>query len=652
MFHRSIEKPRSPRATRRETLLVVDDQAANIQVLYRALSAHYEIFMALSGTQAIAMCRDNPPDLVLLDVVMPEIDGYQVCQRLKAAASTRDIPIIFVTANDDPLEEARGLELGAVDFITKPVSPAVVRARVRTHLELARARLQLTATLEATADGILVTDLDGFIGTLNRRFADMWDMPHDLLEREGSASVAAHMRALRVLPAGSAAAEAAKEPPGEFMDIEVEGGRHYERHTRPLQSNGRLQGHVYSFRDVTQQRKDALALTRFNEVLEARIRERTQELEQARQVADAANMAKSNLLSNMSHELRTPLNSILGMAHLALKRELDDPTREYLRKMSRSGEHLLRLLNDVLDFARLDAGKLELELTDFTLGSLFDEIAGQLVSAAENKGLELTFRIDPALRRSMRGDVHRLKQVLLNYVGNAIKFSDSGRISVQARLEAHDDSGATLRFDVQDQGIGIASEQVGSLFQSFHQADASDTRKYDGAGLGLAIAKRLASKMNGEVGVDSRLGAGSLFWLRVTLGWGHASSIADSGTSAPADLDTPGLQGHTILVVDDNSFNRLVATDLLLAAGAKTFVAANGQEALDMLAKHSFACVLMDVQMPVMDGLEATRRIRADPALRAVRIVAMTANVRTENRLECLAAGMDDFLTKPVIPDL
>jgi signal transduction histidine kinase/ActR/RegA family two-component response regulator len=393
----------------------------------------------------------------------------------------------------------------------------------------------------------------------------------------------------------------------------------------------------------------------FNAML-TEIQARDGELRRARAQAEAGLRAKAEFLATMSHELRTPMNGVIGMSDLLLGTDLNSEQREYGETVQSSAQALLTILNDILDFSKVDGGHLELERVDFDPRSAVRDVVGLLAELARGKGLALLGTVDPTVPDVVRGDPGRFRQVLMNLIGNAIKFTGTGEVVASVRLVAEDADTLTLRVEVRDTGIGIAPEVQGKLFQAFSQGDSSTTRRFGGTGLGLAISRRLVEMMGGQLGMDSEVGRGSTFWFTVRLG----KVQAPRPLAAPAPLAPmpplragapPGFRGR-ILAVEDNAVNKKVITRFLEKAGFQVDVADNGLQAVAAVARVDYDAVLMDCQMPEMDGYEATAAIRAAEAAttRHVPIIALTASAMASDRERCLAAGMDDYLRKPIDP--
>ena len=373
----------------------------------------------------------------------------------------------------------------------------------------------------------------------------------------------------------------------------------------------------------------------------------------AKEAAERTAQEKAEFLAMMSHEIRTPLNAILGLTQLALKERLEAVQRERVEKMHRAGQHLLCVIDDILDFSKADGGHMVLESTCFQPHQLMGDVADLFTEKARSRGLTLHVEVDSNVPPALQGDPHRLEQIFINYINNAIKFTAQGHVRVHLQCVHEDAEGLQLRGAVQDTGIGLSPEQQAGLFQAFHQADASITRRFGGTGLGLAISRKLAQLMGGEVGVSSAVGQGSTFWFTAQV---QRAAVPQGrlATGTPG-IDMAALRGLRVLLVDDNELNRLVACGLLESGELQVDTASDGADAIAQLEAApdgTYAAVLMDMQMPVMDGLTATRKLRAMPRFARLPIIALTANATPCDIERTREAGMNDHITKPVLENV
>jgi PAS domain S-box-containing protein len=498
---------------------------------------------------------------------------------------------------------------------------------------------KLSRAIEQSPVTIVITDIHGTIEYVNPNFSQLTGYSYD--EAIGQNP--------RILKSGNT-------PPEVFENLwqTIAAGETWEGDVQNKSKDGTLfweHATISALRDVNGVITHYLAVK--ENVTEKRVI--MQQLTTAKEQAEAANLAKSQFLATMSHEIRTPMNGVIGMTGLLQETELTEEQTEYTEIIRKSGENLLTIINDILDFSKIEAGKIDLEILDFDLRTTLEDTADLFDQRVADKGLELICRIDPLVPSYLRGDPGRLRQIITNLVGNSIKFTRQGEVVISAKLSSELDSVVTLLFEIQDTGIGIPPERLEAVFAPFTQVDGSTTRKYGGTGLGLSICRQLVELMGGEIGVTSGYGTGSTFWFTARFekqpDQTYKVAPVSPGTGVRSTVVECIKPGIRILLAEDNIINQKVAQNILGKLGYKADVVADGNEAVRALELINYDLVLMDCQMPEMDGFEATTMIR-NPHSKVfnhkVPIIAMTANAMQGDREKCLEAGMDDYLSKPV----
>ncbi len=554
----------------------------------------------------------------------------------------KDGKLVWVIANLALIEDSSGgiIEGSLVD----------ITERKRAEEALLFETALLEAQSETTIDGILVVTAAGKVVWRNKLLESMFGLPEGLLKTRDDSILLRHVTEKVENPeAFKMKVQYLYSHPEEKSrdELNFKDGRIFDRYSAPLvDSNGRNHGRIWYFRDITERKRNE------------------QVLRDAKDAAEESNRAKSQFLANMSHEIRTPMNGVIGVTGLLLDTELTAEQRQYAELVRTSGEALLQVINDILDFSKIEARKLTLETTDFDLNTVLQDVAALLAIKASEKALAITCRVEPGTPSLLLGDPHRLRQILINLVGNAVKFTHQGSVSISARMESKVQNASTLRFTITDTGIGFPQARADALFEAFTQADGSSTRRYGGTGLGLTISRQLVELMGGQIGAESEEGKGSTFWFTAVFQKQPQKQPLTFAAAATADRLTPGIaprhptQSRTrtvpaprILLADDSSVNRVVAVAMLKKLGYQADAVANGLEAVQLLCRGDYDLVLMDCLMPELDGYAATRRIR-DPRSGArnplIPIIAITADAMSGNRKKCLEAGMNDYITKPV----
>lgn len=567
-------------------------------------------------------------DLVITDVVLGgHMTGSRLINRIRRQELPRGAtPLLAVTAFDSPQRRIELFHLGIDDYVAKPIFPAELRARIHNLIARKRAEERNRDVLRATELGVTIVDEEGFILSLDDNARQMFALSGAIESR--------HFANLLVAEDGTNVIDSLSWliGAGGLQRLRFDGvrgdGRVFPLQLSSLEIQPANGGRRFAL--LTRDVSDEQALA--------------DQLARARNSAIRLGQMKSEFLANVSHELRTPLNAIVGMSYLLRHDPLPPDQLQRVEHIDQAGQQLLGLIDDILDFSKLESGELELQSAALSVKEVIERVAAMIEQRASAKGLSVRIEAD-SLPERLFGDAERLSQALLNYAANAVKFTEAGSITLKARTIEDGESSCLVRIEVVDTGIGIAPEAQGRIFESFQQADGSSSRRFGGTGLGLAITRELVRLMGGEVGVSSVPGQGSTFWLTTRLAR-HAEA---DGQFSAADI-AGRFSGLRVLLAEDEPINRELVLSLLRSAGLQVDVAMDGLAAVRAVRENDYALVLMDVQMPHMDGLQATRLLRTMPDRQSLPIIAVTANAFEGDRQRCFEAGMNDFLAKPVVP--
>ncbi|ANE48110.1 histidine kinase [Paenibacillus swuensis] len=654
-------------------LLLVDDQPENLLTLEAVLTdENYNLIKANSGEEALRYLLKYDFAVIVLDVQMPGMDGFQTARLIKARDKTKHIPIIFISANSKETNHLfAGYSVGAMDYMVKPFVPQILKSKIegfvslyistktlqmQTNLlhqktlelekmnnELLRVTYSLTK-VEAQARMIHQTSIDsmitfneeGRIMTVNPAVEIMFGYPDtDLVDKD------IHL----ILPALSDLENRSGEAAGKGLSGKYIVGKLSE--VKPRRANGTSFDAEIQIGEALIDEVRIFACT-VSDITERKQAER--QLVYAKEKAEIAARAKTEFLAMMSHEIRTPMNGVIGMTDLLLETDLSEEQREYADIIRKSGDSLVAIINDILDISKMESGRMELDPHPFSISSCIEETLDLFSAKSKERNLEMVTCIDPGLPSWYIGDVTRLRQVLMNLVGNAVKFTDQGGVYIVVSKKQEDEEYIELEFCVRDTGIGIQADKMPQLFKPFSQLDSSMTRKYGGTGLGLAICKNLVELMGGRIRVETpEEQNGTMFIFTILLEPYKSDHFMEEtepycASSAEAEGE---LQHKHILVAEDNDINQQLISCMLQKLGYSFDIAENGELAVQWSETRDYDLILLDIHMPVMDGLEAARLIHARTDKHPP-MVAMTANVLDGDKEKCLDAGMIDFIPKPL----
>jgi signal transduction histidine kinase/DNA-binding response OmpR family regulator len=660
-------------------LLLVEDNPAEAFLFQESIAQvdhPPKVFHAERLGQALELLRKERVDAILLDLALPDSEGLATLERANSAADY--LPIIVLTGLEDEAVAIEAVRKGAQDYLLKgqtgarrllqTIHHAVERKRLERALAQSARRNLMLAEVSAEVvaqtklEGLMQTVVDGARKLTSAQIACSGIGYVNGKYRVSTVSRAEEIQSLKEKPRDEEVYLDLFDPSGSIRMSDRELRSHAVWWDLP-QNLGDFRGFMGARLVDARGRAAGVIIVgnrekEFNEEDEALLQQLAfitslalQHIE-SRTAAEAASVAKSQFLANVSHELRTPMNAILGMTDLALTEELPPTVRDYLQTARESADVLLELLNEILDLSRIEAGRFDLESTAFSLHKIVEQVIHTLRVRAREKGLALIYNLPSHVPDMVVGDPLRFRQILMNLVDNAIKFTHKGKITVLADVREQTPEMAKLEFSVSDTGIGISPEDQERIFFAFTQADASTTRNYGGTGLGLTISRKIVELMNGQIWVESKPGQGSTFHFTACLKiqQGTAAEEAEIAKTEPSAAARRFLR---VLLVEDTPTNQKLAEYILARRGHTVTIAKNGRQAVELVEQHAYDVVLMDVQMPVMDGFQATAAIRTmpDPAKSGLPIIAMTAHALTGDAERCLAAGMDAYVSKPIQAD-